>query len=78
MITGTFWSKPNRSCKAIFLESISSNSAYIMLLEYPEEGQLYSVMSGKICKAKIVKVISKVKWESCKPPFAGYYIHNST
>ena len=77
MITGTFWSKSNKSCKAVLIESVNSSSAYVMLIEYPEDGQLFSTVSGKVCKAKIVKSINKVKWESCKPPFAGYYVHNT-
>jgi hypothetical protein len=77
MITGTLWSKPNRSFSATFLESIDVNSAYIMIYHYPSDGELINHKGAEICKAIIVSSENEIDWPTCEPPYLGFYVSNS-
>lgn len=73
MITGEFWFNKNRSSKAILLEKISSVTAYVMIVNYPDNGDMYST---KVCRARIAKAYDKIDWDKPISKYAGYYITN--
>jgi len=77
MITGKFWSKSHRSFSATLLESIDSNSAYIMIYHYPGDGELINHKGVEICRAMIVSSESEMNWPTCEPPYLGFYVSNS-
>ena len=74
MITGEYWFSKNRSCKAILLEKISSVTAYVMIINYPDGSDMYST---KVCRARISKSIDKINWDKPASKYSGYYIHNT-
>ncbi len=76
MITGNFWDRPGRSYRSTLLENIDSNSAYVMVYHYPQDGQLVNHRGIEICKALVVNSESEMNWPSCEPPFSGFYISN--
>ena len=74
MITGNFWDRPGRSYRSTLLENIDSNSAYVMVYHYPQDGQLVNHRGAEICRALIVNSESEMNWPTCEPPYTGFYI----